>query len=225
MLLARHRRKTVAWYLKLRYTLLQVAPPKQLGSPASCATFITRKPTNSSMTCAIRRHPVTDFMLDHRHHLMDDQGSSRSETFPVRSKEDIELAHHLVGHSRGVQDGLQIRNEQISNDSPSPAYDYESPESRMTPSSDQTRRLTPRPSSSERSQRESSQYDAPVIPNIPSGQVCAYVPFHPPPPSTNNLEIAEQAVPLSGGAPQKAKLSATPAVCTKKRAMHPGPQT
>ncbi|KAH8596096.1 hypothetical protein B0O99DRAFT_593936 [Bisporella sp. PMI_857] len=108
---------------------------------------------------------------------MSERETSRREgTFPVRSKQDIELAQHLVGHSLGVRNSPQTRNEQSFDSSPSPAYEHESPESVQTSTSDQLRHLTPRSSSLERSQRESSQYDVPNIPqsdNVPSGQVCS----------------------------------------------------
>lgn len=132
-----------------------------------------------SMTCALRNRSGTDFMSDHHHQgTQGDMATiGREERFPVRSKQDIELAQHLVGHSLGMQDGSEIRDEQRTRHSPSPAYEQGIANSRLTPSSD-SRHLTPRSSSQDRSQRENSQFDAPIISqsdSIPSGQACRYV--------------------------------------------------
>jgi len=128
------------------------------------------------MTCALRHRSVTDYMSGHHHQdSMNDTPTSRTEeSFPVRSKQDIELAQHLVGHSRGVQNSSESRDEQRSKQSPSPAYEQEIADSRLTPTSEH-RHLTPRSLSQDRSQRENSQCDAPIISqsdNIPSGQAC-----------------------------------------------------
>jgi len=127
------------------------------------------------MICALRRLPVTDFTSDHHLDTMPEGGSispqlRREDPFSMRptpSKEELELAQHLVGHSQGQRNGLQRQND-IPNNSPSP-YDYGSPG--MTPGSDRM---------SQRSPGESVDSYAPVIPqsdNIPSGQVCRYAPL------------------------------------------------
>ncbi|CZS88659.1 related to GATA factor SREP [Rhynchosporium agropyri] len=96
------------------------------------------------------------------------------ESFPLRtslparerSREEIELAQQLLGHSQGQRD--------VSGDTPSPRYDSQRPSS-MSPSTDRMRQITPGSASEEQSQREqsyapvsSTQYDA-----APSGQVCS----------------------------------------------------
>ena len=128
------------------------------------------------MTCALRHRSVTDYMSGHHHQdSMNDTPTSRTEeSFPVRSKQDIELAQHLVSHSLRVQNGSEDRIEQRASHSPSSAYEQENLGSTFSSSSEQ-RHLTPRSSSQDRSQRENSHYDAPIISqsdNIPSGQAC-----------------------------------------------------
>ncbi|KAH9218135.1 hypothetical protein DL95DRAFT_423672 [Leptodontidium sp. 2 PMI_412] len=99
----------------------------------------------------------------------------KEETFPLRtalparerSREEIELAQQLLGHSQGHRD--------VSGDSPSPRYDSQRPTS-TSPSTDRLRQVTPGSVSEESSQREqsyaplssSSQSDV-----APSGQVCS----------------------------------------------------
>ncbi|KAG9245213.1 hypothetical protein BJ878DRAFT_534053 [Calycina marina] len=73
----------------------------------------------------------------------------REERFPVRSKQDIEVAQQLVGHARGTNSNSAGLLEQGLDARVSPAYDQEYPESRMANS---------------------------IIPqsdNIPNGQVCS----------------------------------------------------
>ncbi|PMD62857.1 uncharacterized protein K444DRAFT_642020 [Hyaloscypha bicolor E] len=116
---------------------------------------------------------------------MCDRGSSsphqrREDTFPLRttlpsrepSKEDIELAQRLIGHSQAARN-----NEQTAKDSPSPTHELQSPGSK-SPSSDRMHQFTPRSLSVERSQRETSQtYSSATSPppphTVPSGQICS----------------------------------------------------
>jgi hypothetical protein len=106
----------------------------------------------------------------------------REETFPVRSalpsrepsKEDIELAQHLIGHAQGARAVQHNENEQNAKNSPSPNYEANSPDS-SSPSVDRLRQITPRSNSLERNEREVSQSYPPVSSQsdaIPSGQVC-----------------------------------------------------
>ncbi|KAL2066480.1 hypothetical protein VTL71DRAFT_2551 [Oculimacula yallundae] len=96
------------------------------------------------------------------------------EAFPLRtslparerSKEELELAQQLLGHSQAQRD--------TSGDSPSPRYDSQRPPS-TSPSIDRMRQVTPGSVSEEQGQREPSyapsslsQHDA-----APSGQVCS----------------------------------------------------
>lgn len=135
------------------------------------------------MCCALRQYPVTGFMSDHPFSAMCDRGSSphqrREENFPLRtalpsresSKEDIELAQRLIGHSQVARTNEQTAKD----DSPSPTYELQSPGSK-SPSSDRMHQFTPRSLSVERSQRESSQTYSSATPppphSVPSGQVC-----------------------------------------------------
>lgn len=137
-----------------------------------------------SMCCVVRHNSGTDFMSDHpmsNHPFgnMNDRDSSqqrKEETFPLRtalparerSREEIELAQQLLGHSQGGRD--------VSGDSPSPRYDAQRPPS-TSPSVDRLRQATPGSTTDEAGQREqsfapmsSSQSDT-----GPSGQVCRYV--------------------------------------------------
>jgi GATA-binding protein len=139
------------------------------------------------MCCALRQYPVTDFMSDHPFSIMSERGSSphlrREDAFPLRttlpnrepSKENIELAQHLLGHSKVAIDSQQKQNEESAKDSPSPTYELQSRGSK-SPSTERMQRFTPRSLSVERSQRETSQaYSSVTSPppeSIPSGQVC-----------------------------------------------------
>jgi GATA-binding protein len=135
------------------------------------------------MCCALRQYLVTDFKSDHPFSAMCDRRSSsphhrREDTFPLRttlpsrepSKEDIELAQHLLGHSQAARN-----SGQTAKDSPSPTYELQSPGSK-SPASERMHQFTPRSLSMERGQRESSQaYLSATTPPpnaIPSGQVC-----------------------------------------------------
>lgn len=117
-------------------------------------------------------------MSNHPFGNMSDRDSSqqrREETFPLRtalparerSREEIELAQQLLGHSQGGRD--------VSGDSPSPRYDAQRPPS-TSPSVDRLRQATPGSATEEVGLREqsfapmSSQSDT-----GPSGQVCRYV--------------------------------------------------
>ena len=141
------------------------------------------------MICTLQRHPATDFMSEQAFDATNDRGSTspqqrRQESFPVPvraahpsrepSKEDIELAQHLVGHSRGIRDTRQNQEEQDV--SPSPTYEPQNQDPNLTPRSERMRQLTPRSASLERMQRESSQAYAPVTSSqsdsVLSGQVC-----------------------------------------------------
>lgn len=124
-------------------------------------------------------------MSDHPYGGMSDRRSSspqrrREETFPVRtvlpsrepSREDIELAQQLLGHSQAAT-GRESRNEQPTKDSPSPSYEHQRLGS-TSPTVDRVRQITPR---SEAEQSHPQSY-APVpsqADSIPSGQVCRYV--------------------------------------------------
>ena len=135
------------------------------------------------MGCEVRRFPVTDFLSDHPFRAMNESSSlqrRREETFPVLSallskepsKEDLELAQHLVGHSQGLRDTQPNQSEQ-NMDSPIPSQELRGPES-----SPLTGQEASRSASVEREQRESSQSYAPVVSqseSVPSGQVCRYV--------------------------------------------------
>jgi len=140
------------------------------------------------MSCVLQKHPVTGFMSDHHLGSMSNNRRSpspqrrREETFPVRSalpsrepsKEDIELAQHLIGHAQGARTVQRNENEQNATNSPSPNYEANSPES-SSPSVDRLRQITPRSNSLERNEREISQSYPPVSSqsdSIPSGQVC-----------------------------------------------------
>jgi hypothetical protein len=104
------------------------------------------------------------------------------EEFPARttvpsqepSKEDLELAQHLLGHSRGGKDYSHKQDYQTERDSVSLVQERPSPNSTMSPSAEQVRHDTLRSNSSERGQTESKPY-APGPPrsdSVPSGQVC-----------------------------------------------------
>lgn len=141
------------------------------------------------MCCALRQLPVTDFMSDHPFGGMSERGSSSphrrmEDTFSLRqalpprepSREQMELAQHLLSHSQDSRNNQQKQNSQTVRDSPSPSYELQSPEAR-SPSTERMRQLTPRSNSIERSQRENSQSYAPTASSqtdsAPSGQVCS----------------------------------------------------
>jgi hypothetical protein len=157
----------------------------QLGNQASPPSTPTLFQTQQDclMCCALRQFPVTDFMSDHPFRAMCDRGSAsphqrREDTFPLRttlpsrepSKEDIELAQRLIGHSQAARN-----NEQTAKDSPSPTYELQSQGSK-SPSSDRMHQFTRRSLSVERSQRETSQSylsaTSPPPHTVPSGQIC-----------------------------------------------------
>ena len=134
------------------------------------------------MCCELEHYPVTGFMSDHPFGGMSNRRSPspqrrREETFPDRSalpsrepsKEDIELAQHLIGHAQGTIQWNE--NEQSAANSPSPNNEANSPKS----SSPRSRQITPRSNSLERQERELSQSYPPVSSQsdaVPSGQVC-----------------------------------------------------
>jgi hypothetical protein len=133
------------------------------------------------MGCEVRRFPVTGFLSDHPFSGMSAGETSspqrrREETFTVRSalpskepsREDLELAQHLLGHSQGIRD-YQPNQSEKNMDSPSP-QEFQGPQS-----SSSVGQEAPRSASVEREQRESSPSYAPVLPqseSVPSGQVC-----------------------------------------------------
>lgn len=131
------------------------------------------------MGCEVRQFPVTDFWSDHPFKIMNEHSSPhrrREETFPVRSalpsREDMELARQLVGHSHGKKDSQPTPNEQKI-DSPSPSQEFRRPEPTLS-----TTQEAPRPASLDREEREKSQSYSPVVSQsgpVPSGQVCRYV--------------------------------------------------
>jgi hypothetical protein len=135
------------------------------------------------MTCTLRRLPVTDFLSDHPHYEMSDNESRsphrRIETFPIRSntsKEDLELAHQLVGHAQGLRNP-PTQESQTLGDSPSTQYESETSIAR-TPPSDRMGQPFPRSPSVDQGQVENVDTYAPPIPqsdSIPSGQVCRSV--------------------------------------------------
>lgn len=134
------------------------------------------------MCVVLEQHPVTGFTSDHHLGGMNNRVSPqrrREETFPVRSalpsrepsKEDIELAQHLIGHAQGTT--KRNENEQSTANSPSPNNEANSSES--SPSMDRLRQVTPRSNSLERHERELSQSYPPVSSQsdaVPNGQVC-----------------------------------------------------
>ena len=139
------------------------------------------------MSCTLRTLPVTDFMSDHPFGGMTGMNSlsphlRREEPFPIQSvlrskdpsKEDIELAQHLLGHSKGIRNSALQREERQATDSPSPASERQSPAT--APSGQHMGQTATRSTLRERSQREQSQSYAPMMsPHsdaIPSGQVC-----------------------------------------------------
>ena len=137
------------------------------------------------MSCALGNYPMTGFPSDHLFSDMSNRRSPspqrrREETFLVRSvlpsrepsKEDIELAQHLIGHAQGTIQ--RVENGQSATNSPSPNYEANSPES-SSPSVERLSQITPRSNSVERQERELSQSYPPVSSqsdSVPSGQVC-----------------------------------------------------
>ncbi|KAF4635673.1 hypothetical protein G7Y89_g2438 [Cudoniella acicularis] len=110
----------------------------------------------------------------------------REETFPVRSalpsrnpsKEAVEIAQHLIGHSQGAQNVSQAQSEKSARTSPSPSYDAQTPES-LSQSAERLHQVAPRSSSLDRLQQEQSRAyatnatDATQSDPVPSGQVCS----------------------------------------------------
>ncbi|KAH8678747.1 hypothetical protein BGZ60DRAFT_371245 [Tricladium varicosporioides] len=107
----------------------------------------------------------------------------REETFPVRSalpsrgpsKEDIELAQQLIGHSQGARPAPKSRSEESAGPSPSPGLEGQTPES-TSPSAERMRQITPSSNSSERPQDQPRAYapsSAAQADTGPSGQVCS----------------------------------------------------
>lgn len=137
------------------------------------------------MCCALRQFPVTDFMSDHPFGGMNDRGPPspprREELFArttlprERTKEDIETAQHLLGHSQAARNNNQIRDERKVTESPSPTYELQSHSLTVSPTTEQVRQSTPRSTSLERRQSEISQSYSPITSQsetAPTGQVC-----------------------------------------------------
>jgi hypothetical protein len=143
-----------------------------------------------SMSCVYSTHLVSDFKSDHSPHTMSNKNSAtpqrRKDTFPVRtvlpsrepSKEDLELAQHLIGHAQGIRGDPIAQDGESSRSTPSPACDASTPGS-ASPSVQRLREIASRSSSLERSQQDptqshqraqSIQSDA-----VPAGQVCRSV--------------------------------------------------
>ena len=91
------------------------------------------------------------------------------------SKEDVELAQHLLGHSQEARDYSHKQDHQTTRDSGPPAQERPSSRSTMSPSGEQVQLVTPRSHSSDRGQAEDSKSYAPGSSHpdsILSGQVC-----------------------------------------------------
>jgi hypothetical protein len=152
-----------------------------------------------SMCCAYSTYPVTDLGSGYSSHTMSNKLSltpqRRKEIFPVRtvlpsrepSKEDLELAQHLIGHAQGIRGDPILQDGQSSRSTPSPAYNTSTPGS-TSPSAQRLREIASRSSSLERSQhdqahsqqREQSYPRAQSIQSVqsdavPAGQVCRLV--------------------------------------------------
>ena len=134
------------------------------------------------MGCEVRRFPVTDILSDHSLRAMNQTSSPqrrKEETVPVRSpppcrersREDSEIAQHLVDHSQGLTKSGPGPNDKTT-DTPSPSQELRYPESTSTAQEASS------PASVERGGRESSQSCAPLVSQngaVPSGQICRYV--------------------------------------------------
>ena len=140
------------------------------------------------MCCAYSTNLVTDFRSDHSTPRMNNKHSSapqqRKETFPVRtllpsrepSKEDLELAQHLIGHAQGIRGDPISQEGQSSRSTPSPAYDISTPTS-TSPYVKRLQEIASRSSSLERSQQDQDQtyqHRAQSVQSdsVPAGQVC-----------------------------------------------------
>jgi hypothetical protein len=176
-------------YLKIRVLLLQITPKRSHTVDPNSEIYCSKPSTrllvkillillkNLLMSIAILSLPVTNFSLDHPFRGMTDQvaatpsqrreeSNATSSVLPLRepSKEDLELAHQLVGHSKGLRDNHSTQHER----------DTEPPSSKPPMHVLEVARST----SPDHSQREGSQSYAPSIPSsdaVPSGQVCRYL--------------------------------------------------
>jgi GATA-binding protein len=146
-----------------------------------------------SMCCAYSTLSVTDLKSDHSIRAMSSKHLStpqrRKENVPVRtvlpsrepSKEDLELAQHLIGHAQGIRGDPIAPDGQTSRSTPSPAYDASTTGS-TSPSAQQLCEIASRSSSLERSQQDASQsyqraqsHQRPqslLSGALPAGQVC-----------------------------------------------------
>lgn len=143
-----------------------------------------------------------------------DEQPSQS-TLPSRtlSKEDIELAEHLVDHSHGIRD---------SRDRPIPDGDH-SYEIKLSQTGQHPRQITPPASQvGNRSQQSASYSPQPQqTENTPNGQICRYV-FLPRIPlinaNSNLVTVARQALHY-GAAHRKERQSATHVDYTRRQGM------
>lgn len=145
----------------------------------------------------------------------DEQPSQTSLPSRTLSKEDIELAEHLVDHSHGIRD---------SRERPSHSGD-DSYEIKLGQNGQHPRQITPPASQmGNRSQQSASYSPQPQqTDNAPNGQICRYVS------STIwrlsiliELATVELQAHHYGVAHRKAKQSATPADYTKRLEMPRG---
>lgn len=140
------------------------------------------------MYSALEKHPVAGSMSDRIFNDMAERRPTspqrRWETFPARnttlpsrepSKEDIELAQHLLGHSQGARSYKRTQDAVPARDSRSPTHEGPSPTLTRSPSAEHAHLGRPGSSPAESRQREDSQSYAPLPSNsdaVPSGQVC-----------------------------------------------------
>jgi hypothetical protein len=143
------------------------------------------------MCCTVQPMPG---LVDYSNDRMSDRGSSSAspamrieehamhDDHPGRtlSKEELEVAEHLVDHSQGIREGngrLQIE-ERNGASSPSKVYDLQQGGSPLGPASsfERARQLTPRSDADSSERNESGdQYRSQIIPSsetTPGGQVC-----------------------------------------------------
>jgi hypothetical protein len=107
-----------------------------------------------------------------------EQTAKNAACLPTRtlSKEDIELAEHLVDHSQGLRENEKSRYDRQERE-PS-GYEYQQTANSHSGLGghgyDQSRQLTPTSAQSERNQPEESYSPHTIISHdsVPSGQVC-----------------------------------------------------
>jgi GATA-binding protein len=139
------------------------------------------------MCLVLGQHLAADFRPDHHTHEMSEglpQSPPRRReefhTLPALSsrgpsKEDIELAQHLIVHSQGTRNILQNQGEQNARISQSPALNAQASEP-SSPSAERMRQEVSRSTSLEKTiQEEEQSYmtgGSTQPDDIPSGQVC-----------------------------------------------------